>query len=443
MITLRSVTRSLAKKHARTLATVKPFVLDEPLRPKINTLVPGPKSEEVIARLNKYQDTRTIFFVADYEKSKGNYIVDADGNVLLDVYAQIASIPIGYNHPTFLELAKQPRFQTALSNRPALGVNPNLDWIDIVEDAFMKVAPKGMDEVFTVMCGSCANENAYKTAFMYKAAKKRGTKNFSELELESCMKNEAPGSPDNMDILSFAKGFHGRLMGSLSTTASKAIHKIDIPAFHWPKATFPKLKYPLDQNVEHNRRVETESLREVEAILSKDGTAAVVVEPIQSEGGDNHASPEFFRSLQSICQKHDTLFIVDEVQTAAGYFLKSHLRPAQPYRLYNTWMGDPVRAMQAARIVEEIRENKLLENVKEVGSYLLQELSKMKKIDNVRGQGTFIAFDINKRDHFLHKMRQQGVNMGGCGDATVRLRPMLIFQKHHADILLDAMRKCL
>ncbi|KAG0950591.1 hypothetical protein G6F57_001213 [Rhizopus arrhizus] len=474
MLTLRSVTGSLFKRHVRSLATAKSFFPDEPKQPIVKTSIPGPKSKEIMSRLNQYQDTRSIFFVADYANSKGNYITDADGNVLLDVFAQIASIPLGYNHPTFLELANQPQFQTALANRAALGVNPNIDWVDSVEEAFMSVAPKDMSNVFTVMCGSCANENAFKTAFMYKATKKRGHDDFSLQELESCMRNQAPGSPDNLGILSFKQAFHGRLLGSLSTTASKAIHKVDIPAFDWPKASFPNLKYPIDQHAEYNQRVEKQALEEVDSILVKGKVAGVVVEPIQSEGGDNHASPEFFRKLQSLCQKHDVLFIVDEVQTgvgatgtfwaheawqlpsspdivtfskkfqAAGFYLHHRLRPSQPYRLYNTWMGDPVRAMQAARIVQEIKSKGLLENVREVGDYLQQELVKVSpKVANVRGQGAFIAFDLDDRDAFLTDMRQRGVNMGGCGEKTVRLRPMLTFQKHHADILLDTMTSCL
>lgn len=154
----------------------------------------------------------------------------------------------------------------------------------------MTVAPQGMDNVFTVMCGSCANENAFKTAFMYKAAKRRGDREFNLQEINSCMKNEAPGSPDDMTILSFNQAFHGRLFGSLTATASKAIHKLDIPAFDWPKATFPQLKYPLAGNIEHNQQVEAAALKEVEDLITKakKPVAAVVIEPIQSEGGDNH-----------------------------------------------------------------------------------------------------------------------------------------------------------
>lgn len=176
-------------------------------------------------------------------------------------------------------------------HRAALGVNPNKDWVDNVENAFMRVAPKGLDQVFTVMCGSCANENAFKTAFMYKAAKLRGEKEFTLDELSSCMNNQAPGSPD-LSILSFSQAFHGRLFGSLTATASKAIHKVDIPAFNWPKAPFPLLKYPLADHQDHNKKVEKASLEQVERLIVEKAhqqpVAAVVVEPIQSEGGDNH-----------------------------------------------------------------------------------------------------------------------------------------------------------
>ncbi|KAI8636600.1 4-aminobutyrate aminotransferase [Parasitella parasitica] len=434
-----------------------------------------------MSKLDQYQDTRSIFFVADFAKSKGNYIVDADGNTLLDVFAQIASIPVGYNNPAFLALAQKPAFQTALANRAALGVNPNVDWVDSVEKAFMAVAPKGMTNVFTVMCGSCANENAFKTAFMYKAAKRRGDRDFNLEELNSCMKNQTPGSPDDMSILSFSQAFHGRLFGSLTATASKAIHKVDIPAFDWPKAPFPQLAYPLQDNKEHNQKIEQAALDQVERIITtaKKPVAGLVIEPIQSEGGDNHASPEFFRGLQAICQKNDVLFIVDEVQTgvgatgtfwaheawqlpsppdmvtfskkfqAAGFYLSSRLRPTHAYRLYNTWMGDPVRAMQAAAIVQEIKDKQLLQNVQDVGSYLQDNLTEMTKstpIENIRGQGAFIAFDLpdpKQRDSFLIDMRQRGVNIGGCGDRTVRLRPMLTFQRQHADILLETMKASL
>jgi len=138
---------------------------------------------------------------------------------------------------------------------------------------------------------------------------------------------------------------------------------------------------------------------------------------------------------------------------AAGYYYRKDFKPKEAYRIYNTWMGDPVRALQAKVIVDEILEKDLLANVRDVGTYAQKELREISgrhpTIKNVRGEGTFIAFDIEgepagvKRDQLLAKMRELGVNSGGCGVSTVRLRPMLTFQKKHADIFLDSLETAL
>lgn len=167
---------------------------------------------------------------------------------------------LGYNHPALVDAAKSERWQRAIINRPALGMVPPNYWPELL-DSFMSVAPKGLSHVFTAMCGSCSNEIAYKAAFMHYMQKKRGG-DPSEEDLNSCMCNSEPGSPD-ITILSFKGGFHGRLFGSLSTTRSKAIHKVDIPAFDWPVAPFPKLKYPLNKNVEANQEEEARCVQEV------------------------------------------------------------------------------------------------------------------------------------------------------------------------------------
>ncbi len=113
--------------------------------------LPGPASRAASAGIASFQDARTHVLVADYARSSGNYIADVDGNVLLDVYAQIASIPVGYNNPTLLEMAGSDVFRRMAINRPALGVFPPGEWKGMVEDAFQKVAPKGLDQVFTAM----------------------------------------------------------------------------------------------------------------------------------------------------------------------------------------------------------------------------------------------------------------------------------------------------
>ncbi|PRP82232.1 4-aminobutyrate transaminase [Planoprotostelium fungivorum] len=438
--------------------------------PKIVSAIPGPESKKLSQELDKRQDTRTQHFFVDYKKSKGNYVVDADGNVMLDILCSIASHSIGYNAPALVEAARSEEWVTALINRPATGVQPSTTWPGVIENGIMSVAPKGLNQVFTAMCGSCANETAYKAVFMHHMRKVRGDAPYTQEELQSCMKNEAPGAP-NLSIMSFKGGFHGRLFGSLSTTRSKALHKIDIPAFDWPQASFPALKYPLEQFEAENRKEEDRCLKEVEEVIEKNKGKVVglIVEPIQGEGGDNYATPYFFQKLRKITKEHDVALIVDEVQTGVGatgkFWAHEHwdldtppdvvtfskkMQAAGFYhsmdlRNFNTWLGDPIRALQASVIIKEIKDNHLLENVQVTGEYLKNGLEKLRSkhtdlVSNVRGVGTFLAFDLptpELQDKFLRILRQKGVEATGSGTRSIRFRPMLIFAPKHAQQFLD------
>jgi 4-aminobutyrate aminotransferase/(S)-3-amino-2-methylpropionate transaminase len=474
--------RTAHTRSFRTTALLKAVFEGEPAGPIVKTQIPGPLSSKHIKELDQVFDTRSLNMLVDYSHSLGNYVVDPDGNTLLDVYAQIASIPLGYNNPALLKAAATPEMASAIVNRPALGNFPGHDWAGILQTGILKVAPKGLDHVFTAMAGSDANEIAYKAAFMYRRQQERGGPQveFTEEEMRTVMDNQSPGS-SQLSILSFKTGFHGRLFGSLSTTRSKPIHKLDIPAFDWPQATFPLLKYPLEENVEENAKIEQASLDEVEHLLKTWHLppAAVMVEPIQSEGGDNHATPDFFRKLRALTRKHNVLLIVDEVQTgvgatgkfwahdhwnledppdmvtfskkaqAAGYYYGNlALRPNKPYRQFNTWMGDPARALLFKAIIQEVERLDLVNETAKVGDYFYNKLEGLAKkypehFQDLRGkgQGTFIAFNNPKRDEFLMKAKTHGINIGGSGAHAVRLRPMLIFQKKHADILLEALEK--
>uniref|UniRef100_G1SZL3 4-aminobutyrate aminotransferase, mitochondrial n=2 Tax=Oryctolagus cuniculus TaxID=9986 RepID=G1SZL3_RABIT len=447
--------------------------------PLMKTEVPGPRSQELMRQLNIVQNAEAVHFFCNYEESRGNYLVDVDGNRMLDLYSQISSVPIGYSHPALVKVVQQPQNVSTFINRPALGILPPENFVDKLRESLLSVAPKGMSQLITMACGSCSNENAFKTVFMWYRSKERGQRGFSKEELETCMINQAPGCPD-YSILSFMGAFHGRTMGCLATTHSKAIHKIDIPSFDWPIAPFPRLKYPLEEFVKENQQEEARCLEEVEDLIvkyrkKKKTVAGIIVEPIQSEGGDNHASDDFFRKLRDIARKHGCAFLVDEVQTGGGctgkfwahehwglddpadvmtfskkmmtggFFHKEEFRPNAPYRIFNTWLGDPCKNLLLAEVINVIKREDLLSNATHAGKALLTGLLDLQArypqfISRVRGRGTFCSFDTpdeSTRNKLILVARNKGVVLGGCGDKSIRFRPTLVFRDHHAHLFLN------
>ncbi|KAH0215731.1 4-aminobutyrate aminotransferase, partial [Aureobasidium melanogenum] len=165
-VTSRTLATQTDRKQATAAAATasvpdafeQPFFPDEPQGPIVRTAIPGPKSKAAIKQLDKVFDTRSLNMMGNYQDSFGNYIADLDGNVLLDVYAQIASIPVGYSNPSLLLAATSKEMASAIINRPALGNFPQHDWADILETGILRVAPKGCNQVFTGQSGSDANE---------------------------------------------------------------------------------------------------------------------------------------------------------------------------------------------------------------------------------------------------------------------------------------------
>jgi len=200
-----------------------------------------------------------------------------------------------------------------------------------------------------------------------------------------------------------------------------------------------------------------------------------------SEGGDTYISPNFAKGLRQLTTDLGIYFIVDEVQTgvctsgdfwahdhwnlpsppdfvtfakkmqSAGFYSVEELTELTPYRHFNTFLGDPVRGLITATQNKVIAENELSKNAKETGEYLQTALIALESkypdfIQNVRGRGTFIAYDAKdaaSRDALGAALRKQGVNQGGCGTHTARLRPALYFTKKHADIYLDRLEKAI
>lgn len=467
------------------MSVASAYYPDEPTAPTVKVAFPGPATTAARESLGEVFDNRPVIFVADYDKSTGNYITDVDGNTYLDLFGQIASCPLGYNNPALIAAAKSDKMIRAIVDRPALGNFPGADFEGIVKDV-LKGAPKGQKYVWSGLSGADANELAFKAAFFYHDLQVRGygTPFLAEIE-ELVMKNQSPGSPE-LAVLSFKNAFHGRLFASGLVTRSKPVHKAGIPAFKWPQATYPHYTYPLEENVEANAAADAASLAEVEQILSTwhCPVAATIIEPIQSEGGDNHASKAFMQGLRDLTLKYKLMLIMDEVQTGcaatgsmwahekfelsppadfvtfskkmqlAGYFFHNpQIVPDQAYRQFNTWCGDPARIVLAGAIIAEVQEKDLVKRIAATGDYLFPQLEALQKqypkaIQQLRGKGCgcFIAWDFPtpaERDAFLLALRNKGVNMGGCSVATVRLRPSLTFEPKHVDIFVSVVAEVL
>jgi len=261
----------------------------------------------------------------------------------------------------------------------------------------------------------------------------------------------------------------------LTCTHSKTVHKLDVPAFDWPTAPFPRLRYPLEENADYNMSEEQRCLDEVKAIFNsrqEQGrpVVGVIVEPVLSEGGDLHASAEFFKRLQRTCKEFGAAFIVDEVQTGVvcsghmwaheawgleespdfvcfskkallgGYYYKDEFQPPGGYRIFNTWMGDTTKILFFRAVLETIEKEGLQSVVQQVSCKLMSILRAAalvhpKFVTNIRGVGTVIAFDSASpamRDDLFTTLRNNGVLVGVNGTQSIRFRPALTFNLQHA-----------
>ncbi|AKT39631.1 aminotransferase class III-fold pyridoxal phosphate-dependent enzyme [Chondromyces crocatus] len=413
--------------------------------------------------------------VVDDAKSQGSSLVDVDGNVFLDLFSHFALGCLGYNHPRLLAVARSDDFVRGSINPTSSPFCPATSWFQVL-DGLSAYAPKGMTRIFCVDAGTEGIENALKAAFIVHGERRRTAaglpKNPLELPLEeqdAILRNAGSDAV----IVSFSGAFHGRTLGSLSCTHSKTIHKADIPAFQWPIAPFPANRFPLAHHVDENASREADALAALEKIFDEFGPriAGVLIEPVQSEGGDRHASGAFFRGVQALCNKAGCAFILDEVQTGGGisgtmwtheqfeleqspdlvvfgkklqmggFFANDAYSIGQFGRMYQTRNGDRARAMLALETLKVIEEEGLLAHVREVGAYFLAGLEALAArypslLREPRGRGFMLALDLPTtaaRDSFLKKALQRGVFATYTGNRSIRMRPHLILSRDDVD----------
>ncbi|CAG9333948.1 unnamed protein product [Blepharisma stoltei] len=461
---------------ASLLRAVRPapkFVMSEPKGPIVKSVVPGPES---LALLNEYegltQDFRTVRFFADYQKSIGNYVADADGNMLLDAYTLNASLPIGYNHPSYLSFLDNANIRNHLIHRTACAVTPSSDWALKLKNTLLPLAPEGLTEVFmSCGCGIGATENAMKAASIWYYKNQYGV-DYTPEQIKSTIEGKPPGIPDYA-FLSLEGAYHGRSIGLLSVSSSSGLDKVDFPSFKWPKAPFPKEKYPIGNHSE-NKAQESQALEATRKVFqaSKIPIVGLMVEPIQNEG-TYYASPYYYQQLQVIAKEFKAALIVDETYSGvgatgkmwahqhwginpdilvfskkaqvAGFFSKPEFRPPHPLMMMGTWCGDPLRLYQLQGVMNVITNDNLIANAESTGEYLLSGLSiiqgKRGKIANIRGVGLHLAFDMPDKKNawgLCKKLLEKGVHVGVAKDNVIQLRPSLIFGREHADIFLNA-----
>jgi L-lysine 6-transaminase len=330
--------------------------------------------------------------------------------------------------------------------------------------------PAYLPHAFFIAGGSLAIENALKVAMDYKVQK-----NFKKGYTKE----------HGLKVLHFEKAFHGRSGYTLSLTNTVPDKTKWFAKFDWPRVSIPSIQFPLtDQSLEDLKKREAISLAQIKQsfIDNLDDICAIIIEPIQSEGGDNHVRQEFLEQLRLIADENDCFLIYDEVQTGVGLSGKfwahehfgEHARPdivafgkkmqvcgilvgnkvdeletnvfRVPSRINSTWGGNLVDMVRSSRILEIIEEDNLLDNASAMGNYLqnrLLEISKKTdKISNVRGRGLITAFDFpNKemRNEFVSKGMEQHVMFLGCGEKTIRFRPALIIGEEHIDTGLNVL----
>jgi 4-aminobutyrate aminotransferase len=433
-----------------------------PRRPEIKTALPGPKGSEIIAADAQFVTPsypRPSFKLVA-ERAQGVWVEDVDGNIFLDCNAGVAVCSTGHCHPEVVRAIQEQAEQLI-----------HMCGTDYYYRHMPALALK-LDEIVPV-------RRPTKTHFA----------NSGTEAVETALKL-AMHATGREKFIAFFNSFHGRTLGSLSLTSSRAAQRVG-----FKRQALDVVHVPYPNEFRNPFREEhcgdgagPGALNWIEERLFKTTTppeevAAIVVEAVQGEGGYVPAPQGFLQGLRRICDEHGILLIVDEVQSGMGrtgkMFACEHygvqadivtiakgigsglpigacvaradLMDWKPGAHASTFGGNPVCIAAALKTIE-LLQGGLVENSAEVGGYLKLGLERLQKkydcIGDVRGMGMMLGVEFvenrtsNKaapelRDRVEMACFERGLIILGAGANTIRWSPPLILSKENADVALE------
>lgn len=363
----------------------------------------------------------------------GVYLYDLEGKKYLDFAAGIAVFALGYHYPGYDDAVK--------NQVDKLIHTSNLFYsVPVAEAAHKLKSVSGMDRVFFTNSGTEAMEGAIKSAKKYAWQK--------------------DGSHDH-EIIAMKGSFHGRSIGALSVTGND----------HYQEPFKPLLS--------GIKFAQYNDLDSVKALVNEK-TCAIVLETLQGEGGIYVADPSFMKGLKEICEEHDILLILDEVQCGMGRtgsmfcYQNYGIRPdivtvakalgcgvpigaflctekaavLTPGDHGTTYGGNPLVCAAASKVLDIFEQDHIVDHVKEIGAYLYEQLEKLTaetdKIIAHRGMGLMQGIEFNEAPGAIVKKAQdKGLIVITAENNVIRFVPPLVIEKQHVDEMIAILKECI
>lgn len=427
----------------------------------LKTPVPGPKAQKIVAEDRRFLMTTTKTSPIVAESASGVWVTDVDGNRLLDFASGVAVTAVGYSHP---EVVRAVRDQVGRLSHFA-GTDFYYENQVRLAERLTQITPGDFPKkVFFTNSGTESAEAALKLARYYR---------------------------QRPIVLGLLGAFHGRTMGSLSLTASKPVQRARYAPFvgggtHIPPPYCYRCPYKLE--FPSCGLYCAKILKELyfQTAIPPDDVAAMIAEPVMGEGGYVVPPPGWHRTMKSILDEHGILFIDDEVQAGMGrtgkWFAIEHhgivpdivttakalggglpmgamiLRAELDYPVQgshsNTFGGNLVAGAASMATLDVIEKEKLLDNARVQGEYLLGRLRELAErhpeIGDVRGLGLMTATEFvtdrttkepaaKLRDLIMEEAYHRGLILLGCGRSSIRYIPPLIVRREEIDEAMEVL----